>query len=220
MLFFWLSLFGGYQVYAWRQGLTPLEAVQGLAGFMATSMIGAPLFVALYIVCPLLLFPVGLLAATAGFVFGPVEGFILTLLGTAFSSSFAYVIGRYFGEGLLGPEKTTGVVGHYAGRMRANGFESVLIARLTFLPFDLINYLAGLLHIAWKPFILASTLGSLPGTLAFVLLGASVGLDSAEGAPVLDPRVLLASAILLVGSLTLSRYLKRRERKNVREAEA
>ena len=95
--------------------------------------------------------------------------------------------------------------------MRANGFEAVLAARLTFLPFNLVSYLAGFLRDGWKPFILASVLGSLPGALSFVLLGASVGMDFAEDIPALDPCVLTASVILLVGSLVLSGYLKGRE---------
>ncbi len=173
-----------------------------------------------YTACPLVLFPVGLLAAAGGFVFGPVKGIVLTLLGIIVSSSFAYVVGRYFGKGLPGSEKATGMAERYADKMRANGFEVVLIARLTFLPFDLVNYLAGFLRVGWRPFILASTLGSLPGTLSFVLLGASVGVDFSGGNPALDPWVLSVSGILLVGSLVLSRYLKRRGRKDVRGAEA
>ncbi len=220
ILFFWLSLLGGYQLYAWQQNLTPLETVRSLADFMASSVVGALIFIALYTACPLLFFPVGLLAAAGGFVFGPLKGGILTLLGTAVSSSFAYLVGRYFGKGLLGPEKATGVAGRYADRLRENGFEAVLIARLTFLPFDLINYLAGLVRIGWKPFILASMLGSLPGTLSFALLGASVGMDFSGGSPALDPWLLSASGVLFVGSLVLSRHLKRRERKDIGEAGA
>ncbi len=95
-----------------------------------------------------------------------------------------------------------------------------LDSAVTFLPFDLVNYLAGFLRVSWRPFILTSALGSLPGTLSFVLLGASVGVDFSGGNPALEPWVLLASGILLVGSLVLSRYLKRRGRKDIREAEA
>ena len=106
------------------------------------------------------------------------------------------------------------MVGRYVERMRANGFEAVLITRFFFPPFDPVNYLAGFLSVGWKPFILATVLGSLPGTLSFVLLGASIDMDFAGGTPAFNPWIVSISGILLVGSLLLSRYLKRRERKN------
>ncbi len=216
-LCFWLSLLGGYQLYAWRAGLTPLETARRLVDFMANSAVGELGFVALYTACPLVLFPVGPLAVVAGFVFGPVKGIVLTLLGTTISASFAYLVGRCFGKGLFSSGESTRIAGRYADRMRANGFESVLITRFTFLPFDLINYLAGFLRIGWKPFILASTLGSLPGTVSFVLFGASI--EMLGDTPKLDPWTLLAAVVILVGSLSLSRYLKRRERGNASPAE-
>lgn len=52
----------------------------------------------------------------------------------------------------------------------ANSFETVLIMRFIFLPYDLVNYLAGILRIDLKAFILATLLGSIPGTIAFVPL--------------------------------------------------
>lgn len=212
VLCFWLFLLGGYQLYAWRTGLTSLEVVHHLVDFMATSMAGWLVYVSLYAVCPLVLFPVGLLTVAAGFVFGPVEGIILTMLASNASASIAYLVGHYFGKGLLNSGKVTGVVERCAERMRANGFESVLITRFTFLPFDLVNYLADFLRIGWKPFILASMLGSLPGTVSLVLFGASFDTDFTVGAPELDSRMLLASVVILAASLSISWYLRRRER--------
>ena len=58
--------------------------------------------------------------------------------------------------------------------MRDNSFETVLIMRFIFLPYDLMNYMAGFMRIHMRAFILATTLGSIPGTISFVLLGASV----------------------------------------------
>jgi uncharacterized membrane protein YdjX (TVP38/TMEM64 family) len=94
--------------------------------------------------------------------------------------------------------------------MRNNGFESVLLMYLVYAPLDLVGILAGFLRIDWKPFLLATMLGLIPATLSWVLLGASVERDLTEGIPRLQPAMLLASVILLVGSLLLSRYLRRR----------
>ena len=80
--------------------------------------------------------------------------------------------------------------------------------RLLFLPYDLVNYLTGFLRINYAAFILATILGALPGTTAFVLFGASIEGDFTGGLPDFDIRIFIASLLIFLGSLALSRYLK------------
>ncbi len=211
-LFLWCGLLGGYYWYAWQHGVSPLEAVQRLVELMTSSTLGPLVYVALYAARPLVLFPASLLTLAAGFVFGPVLGTLLVILGSNISASIAYVVGRYFGGRLLDSERGTGMTRRYTERLRENGFESVLMMRLVYAPYDLVNYLAGSLKIRWTPFILATVLGSLPGTLSFVLFGASVEGDFTGEMPRLHPLLLLTSALIFAGSLLLSMYLKRRAR--------
>jgi len=211
-LFLWCGLLGGYYWYAWQHGVSPLEAVQRLVELMTSSTLGPLVYVALYAARPLVLFPASLLTLAAGFVFGPVLGTLLVILGSNISASIAYVVGRYFGGRLLDSERATGMTRRYTERLRENGFESVLMMRLVYAPYDLVNYLAGSLKIRWTPFILATVLGSLPGTLSFVLFGASVEGDFTGEMPRLHPLLLLTSALIFAGSLVLSMYLKRRAR--------
>ena len=213
-LLFWLALLGGYQVYSWQSGISPLEAAQILVDFMSTSAAGPLIFVAFYALSRLVLFPATLLTIASGYVFGPVLGVVLTVLGSNAAAGVCYLMGRYFGEGLLDSEKKSGVVRRYAERMRNNGFESVLLMYLVYAPLDLVGILAGVLRIEWKPFVLATVLGLMPATLSWVLLGASIQTDLTGGIPRLEPAMLLASVILLIGSLLLSRYLRRRPSSN------
>ena len=208
-LVFWLALLGGYQMYSWQRGITPLEAAQILVDFMSSSATGPLIFIGFYALSRLVLFPATLLTIAAGYVFGPVLGVILTVLGSNAAAGVSYLMGRYFGEGLIDFEKT-GVVGRYAERMHNNGFESVLLMYLVYAPLDLVSLLAGFLRIDLRPFVLATMLGLLPATLSWVLLGASVETDLAGGIPKFELPMLLASVALLAGSLLLSRYLRRR----------
>ncbi len=77
--------------------------------------------------------------------------------------------------------------------MRDNSFETVLIMRLLFLPYDLVNYASGILRLRWLPFLLATALGSLPGTVSFVLLGASIDTVD-DGLGGVDPAILVAAS--------------------------
>ena len=209
----WLLLIGGYGLYAWRSGLSPSEAVQDLIHYMTAGATGALLYVALYAVRPLVLFPASVLAVAAGFVFGPVLGVILTVVGCNASASVAYLAGRLFGRGVLDPEdpeEPTGRMADYAERLRDNGFEAVLTVQFVYLPFDLVNYLAGFLRVGWRRFALATFLGSMPGIVSFVLLGSSVSMDMSTGTMGLNPWALLASVAVFAGGIATSRYLKRR----------
>ena len=102
----------------------------------------------------------------------------------------------------------------YAQRLCENSFESVLLMRLVYAPYDLVNYLAGSLKVRWTPFILATLRGSLPGTVSFVLFGASIEGDFIGETPEIHPWVLGVSALVFAVSLLLSMYLKRLDRSN------
>ena len=85
-----------------------------------------------------------------------------------------------------------------------------MIMRFIFLPYDMVSYLAGFLRIHYWPFILATALGSIPGTIAFVLFGASIE-HFDGGLPSLNPNILAASVVIFIVSIALSRLFKKRE---------
>lgn len=208
-LLFWAALIGGYQVYAWRNGLSPLAAADRLVGALRTGA-GPLIYVGVYLLRPLILFPATVLTIAGGFVFGPLLGVIYTIIGSNGSALLAYAVGRFFGAGAFEP--SGGALAGYVERMRRNSFATIMTMRLIFLPYDLVNYLAGLLKIDWKAFLLATALGSIPGTLAIVLFGSSFTGSLADiGALKFDPRVFGASAAIFAASIAISRYVKRRE---------
>ena len=209
-LLFWAALIIGYQWYASVNNLSPLEVVQRLLDFMNTGFWGPLVYIGLYIVRPLILFPSTVLTLAGGFVFGPLLGVLYTILASNASSTVAYFVGRYFGKGLFKDDGSDGLIQSYARQMRENSFETVMIMRFIFLPYDAVSYLAGFLKIRYWPFILATALGSIPGTIAFVGFGASI--ERFDGAiPQLNPLTLGFSVAIFMISLVLSRIFKKRE---------
>ena len=207
---FWLALIGSYAFYIISNDLTLREALQQPVDFMRNNPLAPLIYIGLYTLRPVVLFSATLLTLAGGALFGPVWGIVYTIIGANLGATLAYFIGYFFGQGALETEsEDAGRLQRWIDKMRSNSFETVLTMRFIFLPYDLVNYLAGFLRINYWAFIFATILGSLPGTLSFVLFGASTGL-SGEGAG-FNPWVLVASVVIFVASLALSRLLKRRK---------
>lgn len=216
----WLLLLGGYIWYYRANGLTTETALHQVVDLLASPW-GPLLYILIYALRPLLFFSAAVLTIASGAIFGAGSignlalAVLYTTIGANISATVAYVVGHFFGQGLLpavGADQR-GLIQRYADRMRTNSFETILILRFIFLPYDLVNYLAGILRIDWKAFILATILGSIPGTIAFVSFGASLDIkELAMGkTPEFNPWVLGFGSLILIGSLVISRYFKKRE---------
>ena len=209
-LLFWLAILVAYQWYARSNELSAFDVTRHMLGFLTTSLWGPIVYIILYAIRPLILFPSTLLTLAGGFVFGPIAGVIYTIIASNLSSTVAYFVGRYFGDGLLKEDKGEGLIQRYAARMRHNSFETVLVMRFIFLPYDAVSYLAGFLRIKYWPFILATALGSIPGTVAFIGFGASI--ENFDGSlPTLNPVTLAFSVVIFIISIALARIFKKRE---------
>lgn len=212
-LTFWLLFLGAYWYYVQVNDLTIADSVQDLAALLTQSAFGPLLYIIIYWLRPLIFFPASILTVLSGFLFGPI-GIVYTMIGANGSALVAYTVGYFFGQDVLqDKEGSAGFIQKYTTRMRENSFETVLLMRLIFLPYDLVNYAAGFLRIKWLPFLVATAVGSIPGTISFVLLGASFGtLDELlAGELKVNPPVLVSSIALIVVSIGFSRLLKRRE---------
>lgn len=216
----WLVITGSLFVTLRRNDLTLTDLLRQFVALMQGPA-GPLLFVVAYALRPLAFFSATALTLIAGALFGPVAGIAYTVIGSNISATVAYLMGRFFGTGLLDEGEEMGLARRYAERMRRNSFETTLIMRFIFLPYDLVSYLAGFLRIGYPAFILATILGSIPGTISFVLAGASVRVEELVGGnfrPALDPWTLAASAAIFGVSLGLSRLLRRREGAGARSA--
>jgi uncharacterized membrane protein YdjX (TVP38/TMEM64 family) len=209
-LIFWATLLVAYQWYASVYHLSPVEVIQHLLAFMNDGLWGPLVYILLYAIRPLILFPSTVLTLAGGFVFGPVLGVLYTIIASNISSTIAFFVGRYFGKGLLKDDGSNGLIQRYARRMRANSFETVMVMRFIFLPYDAVSYLAGFLRIQYLAFILATALGSIPGTIAFIGFGASI--ESFNGSlPRLNPATLVFSVVIFIASIVLARIFRKRE---------
>lgn len=133
-------------------------------------------FLILFALKPVIIvFPALLLTVMAGNIFGPIEGFLLTMTGLFLSGTFAFYIAKSLGKPFVN-KITKGKLVNIDKNIETHGFKILLFMRLsTLFPYDPLSYAAGLTKIKYKDFILASLIGSFPEMLAYSYLGKHIG---------------------------------------------
>jgi uncharacterized membrane protein YdjX (TVP38/TMEM64 family) len=191
--------------------LTLPEVAQQLALACRSGPAGPLLFVGVAALSPLLLAPAALLGGLAGACFGPALGILYTLLGCNLSALLTYGLGRLSRQE---HGRLARLCARYGPRLQRRPLLGVIVLRLSFLPYDPVNYLVGLLHVRLWPFLLGNTLGSLPGVVAIVLAGSAMaGLGA--GATPAHPALIPGAAIRRAASAALALALRRRSDQEV-----
>lgn len=212
-LAFWLLVLSSYWAYTQYYGIKPADSLKQMSDWFVNSIYGPPTFILIFMVQPLVFFPTVIMGITAGCLYGPFPGIPYAIIGANGAAWTCYAVGQFFGQGLLNSKTNDNRFYRYTERLRHHTFEAMLTLTLLFAPFDLLSYTAGFLQVKWKPFAAAIALGSLPGIVTFVLFGASLEGELMSGSPQINYNTLAISGVILIVSLSLSRYLKWRERK-------
>ncbi len=201
----WIGAFVAWRAYQSANDLSSVEVGQRFIDTVDTAWWGVFAFVGVYLLRPIVLFPASVITIMGGVLFGPVAGTLIVIVAANTSAMIAFGIGYFVGQD---PDDAS-LVGKWSGKLRDKSFETVFIMRLIFLPYDLVNYLCGALRIRWTSFLLATALGSLPGTISFVVLGSSLeridmGLDG------LNPWAIVAGLAIFAASLVIARITRNR----------
>jgi uncharacterized membrane protein YdjX (TVP38/TMEM64 family) len=158
---------------------------------------GPVVYIVMYSIRPLLLFPAIVLTLAGGLAFGPWWGTFYVVVGGVMGASLCFLIAR-----LLGSKKLQKYIGKYSqlqlfeNQLEVNGFRTMLIMRLVpIFPYDPVSYLAGLSKIRFRDYVLATIIGMIPGAFAYNVLGYSL-LD------VFSSTFLLAIGLLVVVMFT------------------
>lgn len=205
----WVVLLLALRGYMTSNSLTFADLTHQLQTLLSGTWYGPLLYVLVYLLRPLILFPASLLTILGGSIFGLGWGFVVVLVAGTLSAVLPYVVGRWFSREGESQTTTHSRIQGFIALLRSNPFQAVLIMRLIYLPYDAVSLLVGSLRIGFMPFIAATALGNMAGTLSFVGIGASIEGDLASGDLSLNPTILLFSGVILISSLIVSRMLNR-----------
>ena len=162
------------------------------------------IYIVLYAIRPLILFPATLLTVASGLIFGPWLGTLFTIIGENASANFGFSLVRWFGRESVASHSTP-LISRWDEKLKQNGLVSVMTMRLIMLPFDAVNFSCGLTSIRHRDYAIGTFIGILPSLIGFVLLGGIV-------APGVHNRtlVIILSALFMLIGFGIAHYLKRR----------
>ncbi|MEK6266244.1 MAG: TVP38/TMEM64 family protein [Clostridium sp.] len=159
-------------------------------------------YIVLFAVVPLTLFPDSILAIAGGMCFGMVNGFIYTMIGAMFGGALSFYLAQTLGRKVLN-KFIKKDISNLEKAIKDKGFALVFALRLIPLfPFDIISYAAGFSRVRFKDFALATIFGMIPGIFVFVNIGDKVGETTSYS--------FYVSIALLVGLIVVSCSLKKR----------
>ncbi|MBI4217659.1 MAG: TVP38/TMEM64 family protein [Elusimicrobia bacterium] len=150
------------------------NALDWIAG---QGILGAGIFVLLYILAAVLMIPGSVLTLGAGVIYGVVGGSILVSIAATLAATAAFLAGRYFARGWVvkrieGNEKFKAIDLAVA----KEGWKIVGLTRLSpIFPFNLLNYAYGVTKVSLKDYFFASWIGMIPGTIMYVYIGSLAG---------------------------------------------
>lgn len=173
------------------------ERVRALVTTARETSWAIPAFILLYAVVASFGLPGTPLTLAGGALFGAVGGTFANWMGATLGATGAFLLAR-----ALGADAVRGLLGKHASALNALGgdqaFGALIRLRLIpVVPFNALNFGAGLAGVRLGPYVASTALGIIPGTAIYTYFADALlaGVDGARGAAF--TQLAIASALLL-----------------------
>ncbi|MEG0842868.1 MAG: TVP38/TMEM64 family protein [Romboutsia sp.] len=193
-----------YKIYSLDIGIEDIKVYVDSFGKMGTIV-----YIIMFALVPLTLFPDSVLAIAGGLAFGFVKGYIYTTIGALIGATLSFYISRKLGRNIV-KKLTNEKLDNIENMINERGFFIVFLLRLIPLfPFDIISYGAGFTSIKYKDFLLATLFGTVPGIMVFTNIGAhSLNIGSNQFYISIASLILLFATSILLKNKFLNSQIK------------
>jgi uncharacterized membrane protein YdjX (TVP38/TMEM64 family) len=171
---------------------------------------GYAVYALVYAACIVLFVPASILTLGAGLIFGVAKGTVIVVIGASLGAALSFLLARTILRHRI--EAMTAGNAKFRALDRAisrEGGKIVLLVRLAVVfPFTYTNYAFGLTGVRFGPYLATTLIGIIPGTLAFVYIGALAN----EAATASRARVIvyaLGAVLAVIVSLFVGRIATR-----------
>lgn len=167
----WWAILTTFITYKNATWLTVEQLFFHLYNFIiSNAWLGPIIFITAYVIRPLLLLPWALATIMAGALFGFWYWLLYLLIWAVLSADFFYVLWRVFGKKMI-QDDGGWIMNNLKNKCDESPFMTILMTRLLFFPYDLVNIASGVLKIDFKSFNLATLIGIIPWSAVFVYAG-------------------------------------------------
>ena len=166
-------LFRVLPVAQWLNAFRAWVSELGFAGYVLYALV--------YAACVVLFIPASILTLGAGATFGVIKGTIVVVIGATLGATLAFIVARTVArkrvEAMAAKDKRFRALDR---AISSEGAKIVLLVRLAVVfPFTYSNYVFGLTGLRVLPYALATLVGIIPGSIAFVYIGAAAAAATA-----------------------------------------
>ena len=190
-----------------------LAAFRGWVSGLGTA--GYAVYIVVYAACLVLFVPASILTLGAGLLFGVAKGAAVVIVGATAGAALSFLLARTVMRRRI--ESMAAANPRFRALDRAiarEGGRIVLLVRLSVVfPFTYSNYAFGLTGVGFGAYVLNTLVGIIPGTFAFVYIGALAN----EAATAGRARILVYAAGAVV-ALFVSVWVGRIATRAIREA--
>ena len=190
----WVGLF----VLLYRYNLITTDAVQIKAILESHPAMMVEMFMVLSVLRVLFFIPGVVFMVLGGLCFGPLEGFLLSMISIIASETLVYMIGRYFGGARI--------KGYLDNNHRdlvqltdKYGYEFLCVGILCpIAPTDLVCLISSVLNLDYKKYLITVIFANIPMMLLYSYLGSSI-LDFTGNSSI----ILVVIGIVLIYTITI-----------------
>lgn len=194
---------------------TPLSSTVSrenlLAFFESTreSWWGPLVFILIYAVGCVIYLPGSVLTLAGGAVFGTAWGTIYNILASNLGATLAFLMARFLGRDFVKGLIKSGKLSQFDQNIEKTGFKTIFRLRLIpLIPFNGLNFGAGLSSVRYRDYFWGSLLGMIPATFIYTYFADAL-LQGVQGASQKAFLNLLIASLLLISISFLPSIYKR-----------
>jgi len=195
-------------------GSQELRDPRRIMEFIDNSGFWAPLvFLLVYMLWQFLPGPASVMTAASGFLFGPIIGPLLSITGAMLAAVVEFTLARRLGFEAV-QSRLPESLQELDGKFEQHTFSAIVYIRLIFIPFQIVNFSAGVSSVRFAPFFWGTLVGILPASLALPYLSGLIRMAWMQNdySLLLDIKAALALALFFAVSAIppLLHYRKKR----------
>lgn len=203
---------GGFALFRWTP-LAEYARPQVIAEFfrgLGTPWWSPLVFVPIYALGTAFGLPGTIPTLAGGAIFGVARGMLFNTIGANLGAFFAFLIARYLGRDFVA-RVLRGRGADIDEKIGDHGFSTILYLRLIpLVPFNALNFSAGISRVSLRDYVLGSLIGMVPGTLVYTYFADALIRGTAEARKEAFMNFLIAATLLVVFTLVTGWVRRRR----------